>query len=959
MQLHKKISIAIIGLLTLYFCLGAFSLVTDHLGVRIVLFIIIIGSTGSVGFLILKDLHHFQGSALDTDWAKTNYLKIMSVLQQESDIEPFASQLLKEICPLLSCGAGAVYIYDKEDKSLRATGFWGNEVPPNKRKQKPNTFIGGQALLDKKPITITPNNMGFELEGGLHQIPIKKAVYYPLIFQSEALGVLELYFVGVENQRNEQLLLTLTENLGAFIKNIQNNEKQKILLKAAQIQTESLKSHTNLLEKNNQTLKRQKGILDEKNAKLEELKQTLQKKSVELEKASTYKTQFLANMSHELRTPLNSIMVLSEVLSDDRDDSMPEEYRDYARSIHSAGKSLLDLISDILDLSKVEAGKLDIVKKDLDLKYFAKEINTLFFKQAEDKGLTFAVNIDDQVPLEIKMDPLRLNQILRNFLSNAFKFTKSGGITLDIIFIPGDKLPFDQPHLQGVDVIGFSVTDTGLGIPKEKQAKIFEEFTQADTDTAHNFGGTGLGLSICKKLTLLLDGHLAIESEEGKGSRFSVYFPAESATGAQAKPHSAKATAPLSAPTPKPDPAPPQAEDSTKNERESVSVVIIEDDPTFSNLLAAEIEAVGHSTKAFTFGEDARKWLEDNDTKGIILDLGLPDMDGRELLNELRKSEKLSHIPIHVVSGRDRSDANIGSEASFFEKPIGIKDIDDILKHIDNEEGIANKTLLVVEDDKMNQKAIAAALKEESIKIINAETVEEGLKAASDHQIDCVILDLTLPDADGKVFLEQIGQKTTKPPVIIYTGRDLSPEELSEYRRLSQSYVGKAEINSRKKLTTKVHKFLKNIGKPQKTKPPESKVKCYYDFKDKKILLVDDQPQNIFALASYLESLKLTVYKALSGEQALDLLQKHSPDIILTDIMMPEMDGFQLAAAIKELGTKYHKIPIIGSSANNVLLTSEQAKIFDETIPKPIETSKLGQTIDLILGEDPELKKVS
>ena len=933
---------------------------SDSQGVRFLCFLTTLLATGGMGYLLVNEIRRARDSG-DTEWIKNNQMAITSELQSETEMGTFVGRLLKSLCPLLHCGAGVVYIYQKDKDELRVAGSWGSSPPDDKAARKPDSFLGGQALRDNRPISISrpKGDDKLNLDGGLQAVPVSGVIWIPIAFQGEVLGVLELWLVQELTGRGEQLLTTLADNLGAFIKNILNSNQQKILLKAAQIQTETLKNHARLLQKNNKTLESQKNVLDEKNARLEELKSKLQEKTRELESTSSYKTQFLANMSHELRTPLNSIMIFSELMAEDRLQILNDEYKEYARSINTSGRTLLDLIGDILDLSKVEAGKLDIVPRNMNLQEFAAEIRTQFQKAAENKGLELVIDIDAALPGVIVIDPLRLSQIIRNFLSNALKFTKEGSITLSINR-PSSPEDVRSDLLRRTNLCCFSVTDTGMGIPAEKQAKIFEEFSQADQDTAHRYGGTGLGLAISRRLTGLMGGEIVLESEEGKGSTFRVYFPEtlpEAGTASEPQPVAENRPAPAVAETPVAPASPAFA-------RESGGVLIIEDDEKFSGLLAEEVRATGFDVHCFVSCEEAREFMKSHLPRAILLDLVLPGMDGRVFLRELQTSPEYCDIPVHVISGRDEKGVVEAGAVGFYKKPISTRDIDAMLGQISGDG--QRRRVLVIEDDLQHQAAIKSLLLSRYVDVFCVSTAEEAMSYIRDIAFSCIIVDLNLPGVGGDTFLEQIRESGNQTPVIVYTGQDMESERVTSLQNQANSLIQKGADGSRSLLDA-VSRFMEGIpaaetqgradmpppapAQPVTSKESTGPVPAPHNFSGYSALIVDDQPQNIFALASFLEGLQMKVIKAQSGARALEKIAE-KPDIILMDIMMPGMDGFEATKRIKD-DKSGAGIPVIAVTADIQQVKGEAGRLFDDTMAKPVDTGRLAEIISRLLGKTP------
>ncbi|MCG8619972.1 MAG: response regulator, partial [Desulfobacterales bacterium] len=740
-----------------------------------------------------------------------------------------------------------------------------------------------------------------------------------------------------------------------------------------QAQQEELQVTNEELEEQAQALAEQKENIQNKNIELLEAQEAIQAKAEELEVASKYKSEFLANMSHELRTPLNSILILSQLLAGNRDGNLTEKQMESAGAIHSSGEDLLTLINEILDLSKVEAGKVELVLEDLEIKTLIADLERIFRNLAEDKGTAFDIEVAPTVSDVLYTDPLRLQQILRNLLTNAFKFTEKGRVSLSISR-PSEAL------CQGYDLtpdtaLALAVRDSGIGIPKEQQAVIFEAFQQADGSTSRKYGGTGLGLSISRELSKLLGGYIMLESEEGKGSVFTVIIPermkdpvveappvpkvAAAPAAPAGSPAGDKAPDIILAPDPQPEtvavpvaaPPPAPAHDFVADDRKDLSsggksLLIIEDDPNSAKIMRDFARERGFKCVIAEDGETGLHYADYYRPSAIILDIGLPGIDGWAVLERLKGNPDLRHIPVHFMSAADSSmDAMRMGAVGFLTKPVTMEKVEETFGKIENIITRPVRKLLVVEDDKIQSQSIRELIGGGDVETVMVTTGAQAYEELSGNLYDCMILDLGLEDMSGFELLDRIRNNPScgEIPVIVYTGRDLTQEEDSQLRKYTESIIIKG-VRSPERLLEESALFLHRV-EADLPKEKQDMLKLSHDkdrvLKDKTVLLVDDDMRNVFALTSVLEEKDMNILIARDGVEGVEKTRANAEiDIILMDIMMPRMDGYE---AMEEIRKTHKRMPIIALTAK--AMKGDRKKCIDaganDYLAKPVDTDKL------------------
>ena len=777
----------------------------------------------------------------------------------------------------------------------------------------------------------------------------------------EVVGAVELIIDVTELTETLERAQQLSEELE------QQSEELRVSNEELEQQSEELRASNEELEEKSEALEQRTREVEKRRAELELAKINLENQARELEQASRYKSEFLANMSHELRTPLNSLLILAKMLADNEEGNLSSEQVESARIIYSGGQDLLFLINEILDLSKVEAGMMELHYEVVTTEGLAGNIQQQFTRSAENKGLFFNIEIDPDFPQSFTTDPQRLEQILRNFLSNAFKFTSKGGITLRI-HRPNESTSLRASHLTPANTIAFAVQDTGLGIPGEKQAAIFEAFQQADGSTSRQYGGTGLGLSISRALAELLKGEITLESREGEGSCFTLYLPLErrqpsledrkppvQKTAEKPKPQR-RAIAPQEDQRPSRKAAPFLADDRTSIKEGERSVLIIEDDPQFARILMTQAQKKGFKCIAAGDGASGLTLAGQYRPSAIILDLGLPDIDGAAVLDGLKYDLDTRHIPVHVMSARDKSAEIMHKGAiGYLTKPLEAAHIDAAFARIEDLLDDHLRTVLIVEDDENSRKAIEALIGGEQVAITGAASGAEAARCIRETPYDCVILDLGLPDMSGFELLHKLDEDPAvlMPPIIVYTGRELTAEEVRELNQYTTKIVVKG-VSSPERLLDETSLFLHTVASAL-PKEHEDMLRMLHDpeqiLKDRAILLVDDDLRNSFALSKILKKAGLQVVLAENGAVALERLDEESAiELVLMDIMMPVMDGYETMRRIRK-DQRFTQLPIVALTAK--AMVEDRAKCIEaganDYLAKPIDTDKLLSLMRVLL----------
>ena len=934
-------------------------------------------------------------------WVGHGQMGLADRIQGEQRLEVLGDKVLSYLARCLDAQVGALYVRQRTGRQpepgssdagsfVRVAGF-AMPPEPGEVALRPGDGLLGQAVKDGKALHVTDVPEGYlRVSSALGIGPVRELLVAPASVDGTVQAVLELGFLRELGPDDRELLDRVCESLGIAVRSALDRGRLQELLDETQTQAEELQAQQEELRVSNEELEEQARALKESQVQLEsqqaELEQTnsqlegqaqilerqnddlsrtqavLTERAAELERASRYKSEFLANMSHELRTPLNSTLILAKLLADNRTGHLDEEEVRFAQTISDAGNDLLALINDILDLSKIESGKVEVMSESIDLARTVDELLRPLRPIAEQKGLTLGSTIEPGTPPRIETDPQRLGQILKNLLSNGLKFTASGEVSLRI-----------APAADGR--LAFAVRDTGIGIDADQQQLIFDAFQQADGSTHRKYGGTGLGLSISRDLARLLGGDIDVQSTPGAGSVFTLTLPlayagrsmAPGGAAAYVSPAPvvvpsrpvAAAAAPVVTLPPAVLSAPRLPDDRDRLRPDARLILVIEDDLRFAAILRDLAHEMGYQcVLAHTAGAGLAAAIAYRPS-AVLLDMNLPDHSGLGVLDQLKRNPATRHIPVHVASVADYAKEALELGAiGYALKPVKREQLVDALKRLEEVFSQGLRKVLVVEDDARQRDSIRQLLGNADVGITCVETAAEALETLAGATFDCMVMDLNLPDLSGYELLEKMSAQdgVSFPPVIVYTGQSLGRDEEQRLRRYSKSIIIK-DARSPERLLDEVTLFLHQV---ESTLPAESQrlLKVARDRESaldgRRILVVEDDVRNIFALSSVLEPKGVKIEIARNGREALELLARTNParatapnavapvDLVLMDIMMPEMDGFTAMREIRKR-PEWKKLPIIALTAKAMRDDQEQclAAGANDYIAKPLDVEKL------------------
>lgn len=917
-------------------------------------------------------------------WLLAGNSELNDKMRGEKEIVPLAQDIISQLASYLNAQIGAIYI--KENGHLNLAGSYAF----HHRKDNTNSFlIGqgfvGQAALEKKPIIFNqiPDDY-IKINSGLGNAVPKNIIVYPFLFENEVKGVLEIGASKEFSELDLKFLQAVSDNVAIALNASQSRERLKQLLEETQRQAEELEAQQEELKQTNEELQEKTALLEKSEAELrtqqEELQQTneeleekanlleeqkrilenakieIEDKARELETTSKYKSEFLANMSHELRTPLNSILILSQMLMENKNNTLAEKEVQFAKNIYNSGTDLLNLINEILDLSKIESGKMELDISEFKVQRLAENMNSMFAEIARTKSINFEIVIDENINgFVLRSDKQRIEQILRNLLSNAFKFTSVGGNVQLYISKPLKNVAFSKKHLNELNVIAFYVKDNGIGIPKNKSEAIFEAFQQVDGSTKRKYGGTGLGLSISRELAHSLGGEIHLDSAEGKGSTFTLFLPVNfdpllitqsSRKIAIREKEPVKSFNTNSRPLK-------IVEKNVSDDRNSITdsdrvVLIMEDDVDFANVLLNFVRERSYKGILAFQGNTGLSYARLYKPDAILLDMNLPVMDGKEVLKHLKSDPDLRHIPVQIISGYDRKKEGMELGAfDFIKKPVTHEDLWNAFDKIEDFVNRKIKRLLIVEDDATQNEAVKELIGNGDVKCFSAFSGNEALSMLTENPFDCIIVDLGLPDMTGFDFLEKIKEhkELVKIPVVVYTAKDLTREENNRLDKLANTVVLKTAF-SHERLLDETMLFLHRVESRLPAEKQNMIRKLHKSdevLKSKKVLIVDDDMRNVYSLTNALEAEGLHCITTENGREAIKVLNHDaSIDIVLMDIMMPEMDGYEATREIRRM-KQFKKLPVIALTAKAMKGDRDKclAAGMSDYIAKPVNIEQL------------------
>jgi CheY-like chemotaxis protein len=918
---------------------------------------------GSAAVLTSRDYRARQAQV----WLRSGRMAFSQKIQGEQRLDRLGDHVLSFLGSFLGARVGALYIAEGAGVFRRfagyamASGAAGDVV-------RAGDGLLGQAAKENHSVRVQNVPEGYlPVTSALGRGTPREVLIAPAAADGTVHGMIELGFLRNLHAEDLELLDRVSESLGVAIRSSKDRTRLEELLEETQRQGEELQAQQEELKVSNEELEVQSRSLKESQAQLEsqqaELEQTnaqleeqaqllehqrdelaksqgvLTEKAADLERANQYKSEFLANMSHELRTPLNSSLILAKILADNRTGNLTAEQIKFAQTISSAGNDLLAIINDILDLSKIESGKVELAPEAVVVARMMDDLVRTFQPVARNKGLGFNATVAPHAPESIETDPQRLGQILKNLISNALKFTATGEVSVRVS--PGTD-----------NTLRFEVQDTGIGISEHQREIIFDAFRQADGSTHRKYGGTGLGLTISRDLARLLGGEISVTSTPARGSTFTLTLPLAYKASRDPRVNPIAAAPAMPARPVRPS-APPSLlrkveDDSDRIKSDSRLILIVEDDPPFATILRDMAHELGFQCIVTHTANDALAAVATYRPKAILLDMNLPDYSGLGVLDQLKRNPQMRHIPVHVVSVADYSHEALAMGAvGYAVKPVNREQLAEALQLLEAKFSQGVRNVLVVEDDERQRESIRQLLQNDDVQITGVRTAADALVRLHGTTFDCMVLDLNLPDFSGYELLEKMAQAddVSFPPVIVYTGRSLTSDEEQGLRRFSKSIIIK-DARSPERLLDEVTLFLHQV----ESKLPVERQRMLQVARDRdaalegrRILVVEDDVRNIFALSSLLEPKGATIQIARNGREAIETLSRDpGVDLVLMDIMMPEMDGITAMREIRKR-PQWKKLPIIALTAK--AMKDDQEKCLaagaNDYIAKPLDVEKL------------------
>jgi len=923
----------------------------------------------------------------EQDWLKSNLAKFTQMLQGQKDLKTVTQRILSELAQVVTAHWGAFYILNQEEETQEVKLNLFSSYGYKADKGIPIQFsIGeglvGQVAYEKERIILSniPNNY-IKINSGLGKAKPSNLIILPVLFENKVKAVIELASLDIFSQTHLDFLSQLTESIGIVLNTIEANSRTEELLTQSQSLAGELKQQQEELSRTNDELQdkalllvKQKNEVEAKNKEVEEARRSLEEKAEQLTLTSKYKSEFLANMSHELRTPLNSLLILAQQLYENAEGNLNDKQIRYAKTIHSCGDDLIQLINDILDLSKIESGFISANISTVRISEIASFVETTFKPISEAKHLRFTIEIDPELPASMETDIQRLNQILKNLLSNSFKFTEKGEVKLNIYNANNSWKQANTNLTEAKTVVAFAISDTGIGIPQEKQNIIFEAFQQAEGSTSRKYGGTGLGLSISRGLAELLGGTIELESSLSLGSTFTLFLPIENASENIIKEVNRLDT-----------PYQQQlqiGEDkvsidsllnsirATNGGAESKSLVneminetgddranilptdlvllIVEDDLRFAKIMIEKAHKNNIKAVVAVSYIEVFDFINRLNPVAITLDVKLPDTSGWKVLDMLKNDLNYRHIPIHLISGEENRVLALKRGArSFLLKPLGNEVLDDLFADIISTSRSEAKEILVIEDNEIDSSQISKIIKNDNVNVSIADTGKKAIQQLKQKDFDCIIMDYTLPDISGIDMVSKVSEAKKKlTPVIVYSAKDFDKKELAQINQISNTVLLKG-VNSLEHL---LEETVIHLNQKHRDLPPEKqRIIENMRIKDdiltgKNVLVVDDDVRNLFALTTVFERLNVNAITAESGKEAIEIINSGSPkiDMVLMDIMMPEMDGYETTQKIRREHTN-NLLPIIAVTAK--AMKGDRQKCIEagasDYITKPLKIDQL------------------
>jgi CheY-like chemotaxis protein/signal transduction histidine kinase/HAMP domain-containing protein len=892
----------------------------------------------------------------EQDWLKTNLARFTSMLQGQRDLATVGRTLLSELVPLVNAHRGVIYQFDpRTQNQLKLLARYADDAVAGypDRIELGSGLIGQCALEKQRRLLSNIPSTAVAIDAVVFKAAPRSVVVLPITFEDRIKAVISLSSLHDFEPAHLTFLEQLTMGIGIVLNSIEATMQTEELLMQSQELAGELQEQQKALQKTNEELAQKAQQLAERNVEVErkneeidQARRAVEEKAAELALTSRYKSEFLANMSHELRTPLNSILILGQQLGDNPDGNLSERQVEFARTIHGAGTDLLNLISDILDLSKIESGTVSVEAEQITFSGVLEAVARPFRHEAERRELAFEINFDADLGRTLYTDARRLQQVLKNLLSNAFKFTRQGHVRLSVRPATAKWGP-DHPALAAAPtVVAFEVDDSGIGIPADKQKLIFEAFQQADASTSRKYGGTGLGLAISRELAHLLGGEIQLRSESGKGSTFTLYIPLHYV------PPVAEMRLKMNQNSAERAPVRPAPSERLEDDRDRIAagdqvLLIVEDDPRYAKIIFDAAHKSGFKGIVCLRGADVLPLATDYNPTAISLDIHLPDVLGWSVLSQLKHNPLTRHIPVQVVTLDDDRHHGLARGAfSYLTKPLQPEALVAALRRIMDFAKAPRKRLLIVDDDPAERVSLTELLHSDDIEILTAADGAGALKMLQENAIDCVALDLKLPDMSGFQILEQMcGSPAMRDiPVVVFTGHELSSEEDGKIRQLARTIVVKG-VESPERLLDETALFLHRViaELPAEKRELLSRLHDSDDYlKGRKVLLVDDDARNIFALSSLLERRGMDVLTATTGREAIETLNSTDVSLVLMDIMMPEMDGYQTMRRIRG-SEKHQRLPIIALTAK--AMKGDREKCLEagasDYLAKPVDTEQL------------------